>query len=161
MQGTNNLIDNRWRGPCMSKRKWVSSLALVSLVAMSALTGCATKADTTSVNSAAPAAEPVKLTLAMWDSKADLEFWTEKVKEYSKVKPNVTVEVEKVPDNGGQYLKVRLAANDMPDLMYLKPSHFQIYKQALLPLDDLNAVKNNKFPTKIDGKVLGVPLVSF
>ncbi|GGI46146.1 hypothetical protein GCM10008018_15660 [Paenibacillus marchantiophytorum] len=156
----------------MRKRKWVSSLALIGVVAMTALTGCGDKQTATSTPaSAAPdatkaaqtvkPAEPVKLKLAMWDTKADLEFWTEKVKEYTKVKPNVSVEVEKVPDNGGQYLKVRLAANDLPDLMYLKPVHFQIYKQALLPLDDLNAVKNNKYPTKVDGKVLGVPLVSF
>ncbi|CAN7716149.1 extracellular solute-binding protein [Paenibacillus sp. LjRoot153] len=156
----------------MSKRKWVSSVALMGVVAMTALTGCGSKdeASTTASSSVPEAtkaaatakpAEPVKLKLAMWDTKADLDFWTEKVKEYTKLKPNVSVEVEKVPDNGGQYLKVRLAANDLPDLMYLKPAQFQIYKQALLPLDDLNAVKNNKYPTKVDGKVLGVPLVSF
>lgn len=157
----------------MSNKKWVSSLALVGVMAMTALTGCGgTQTATSTPASAAPEAtkavaqtakpaQPVKLKLAMWDTKADLEFWTEKAKEYSKIKPNVTVEVEKVPDNGGQYLKVRLAANDLPDLMYLKPTHFQIYKQALLPLDELAAVKNNKYPTKVDGKVLGVPLVSF
>lgn len=157
----------------MSNKKWVSSLALVGVMAMTALTGCgSTQTATSTPASAAPEvtkavaqtakpAQPVKLKLAMWDTKADLEFWTEKAKEYSKIKPNVTVEVEKVPDNGGQYLKVRLAANDLPDLMYLKPTHFQIYKQALLPLDELAAVKNNKYPTKVDGKVLGVPLVSF
>ncbi|MDQ0877255.1 raffinose/stachyose/melibiose transport system substrate-binding protein [Paenibacillus sp. V4I3] len=157
----------------MSNRKWVSSLALVGVMAMTALTGCGgtqtatstpasagTEATKAAAQTAKPA-QPVKLKLAMWDTKADLEFWTEKAKEYSKIKPNVTVEVEKVPDNGGQYLKVRLAANDLPDLMYLKPTHFQIYKQALLPLDELAAVKNNKYPTKVDGKVLGVPLVAF
>lgn len=156
----------------MKKRKWASSLALISLVAMTALTGCGGTKPASTPASAAPEAtktaeqtakptQPVKLKLAMWDTKVDFEYWTEKVKEYTKLKPNVTVEVEKVPDNGGQYLKVRLAANDLPDLMYLKPSHMQIYKQALLPLDDSNAAKNNKFPTKIDGKVLGLPLISF
>lgn len=156
----------------MSNRKWVSSLALAGVVAMTALTGCGGTKPASTPASAAPEAtkeaaqtakpaQPVKLKLAMWDTKVDFEYWTEKAKEYSKLKPNVTVEVEKVPDNGGQYLKVRLAANDLPDLMYLKPNHMQIYKQALLPLDDLNAAKNNKYPTKLDGKVLGVPLVSF
>ncbi|NOU74380.1 extracellular solute-binding protein [Paenibacillus sp. LMG 31458] len=155
----------------MKKRKWASSLALVSLVAMTALTGCGGTKTATTPASAAPEAtkaatpakpaQPVKLKLAMWDTKTDFEYWTEKAKEYNKLKPNVTVEVEKVPDNGGQYLKVRLAANDLPDLMYLKPSHMQIYKQALLPLDDTNAAKNNKFPTIIDGKTMGLPLISF
>ncbi|MFD0693007.1 ABC transporter substrate-binding protein [Paenibacillus sp. GCM10027628] len=156
----------------MNNRKWASSLALVGLVAMTALTGCgggskpaatapASPDATKAAAQTAKPAEPVKLKLAMWDTKVDYEYWTEKVKEYSKLKPNVSVEVEKVPDNGGQYLKVRLAANDLPDLMYLKPNHMQIYKQALLPLDDTNAAKTNKYPTKLDGKVLGVPLVSF
>ncbi|MGG1553457.1 ABC transporter substrate-binding protein [Paenibacillus ferrarius] len=155
----------------MHKQKWVQSLAVLSVAAMAVLTGCSDKTATTSAGTSAPEgtkaaqtskpAEPVKLKLAMWDTKTDLDFWTEKAKEYTKLKPNVSVEVEKVPDNGGQYLKVRLAANDLPDLMYLKPVHFQIYKQALLPLNDLNAVKANKYPTKVDGKVLGAPLVSF
>lgn len=157
----------------MGKRKLVGTALVSGIMLLSTLTGCgkdtATQpaASTKPVESQAAAAptpkpaSPVKLKLAMWDAKGDLTFWQEKVKEYTKLKPNVTVEVEKVPDNGGQYLKVRLAANDLPDLFYLKPAHMQIYKQSLLTLDELNGAKNNKFPAKIGGKILGAPLVSF
>src|SRR4030095_11421579 len=61
---------------------------------------------------------PVKIKLGIWEAKTDIAFWTEKVKEYSIIKPNVTVEVETIPDNSGPYLNVRIAANDLPDLFY-------------------------------------------
>ncbi|QHW33162.1 extracellular solute-binding protein [Paenibacillus rhizovicinus] len=171
----------------MNRKKWGSSLLALGLVT-SVLTGCGSnsantsnasnntnKANTTNAanqgaadntaatgnTDAAASSDPVKLKLAIWDAQADIDFWTEKAKEYSAQKPNVTIEVEKVPDNSGQYLKVRLAANDMPDLFYLKPASFQVYKDTMLPLDDLEATKTNTFATKVDGKVLGLPLVSF
>ncbi|MFC7679365.1 ABC transporter substrate-binding protein [Paenibacillus sp. GCM10028914] len=105
--------------------------------------------------------QPIKIKFGMWEAKSDIEFWTEKVKEYSDIKPNVTVEVETIPDNSGQYLKVRLAANDLPDIFYLKPADLITYKSALLPLDDLKASSQNKYPAKIDDSILGLPLVSF
>ncbi|MBB6671420.1 ABC transporter substrate-binding protein [Cohnella nanjingensis] len=168
----------------MITKKRASSLLALALFSSVALTACggndkgnasspsasptdsaaATASASPSSSDASPSAadaEPVKLKLAIWDAKADLEYWTEKAKDYTKLKPNVTVELEKVPDNNGQYLKVRLAANDLPDLFFLKPRDFQVYKSALLPLDELEATKNNKYPTKIDGQVLGLPLVSF
>ncbi|MDD9265485.1 ABC transporter substrate-binding protein [Paenibacillus sp. GCM10023248] len=148
----------------MSKRKWMASLGMVTLVMASVVSGCGTKTESNPAT--APAAtqnaqEPVKLKFAMWEAQGDLDFWTEKVKEYSKLKPNVNVEVLKVPDNKGQYLKVNLAANDLPDVFYMKPAALQVYKQALQPLDDLPVTKDNKYVTKIDGKTLGLPLVSF
>lgn len=142
------------------KKKRVSLLALLTLTIVSVLTGCVTKP----ASGPAPtqkASEPVSLRFAMWEAQGDIDFWTEKVKAYTKLKPNVTVEVIKVPDNKGQYLKVNLAANDLPDVFYMKPAALQIYKQALLPLDNMQAAKDNKFATKIDGKTLGLPLVSF
>jgi len=105
--------------------------------------------------------QPVKLKFGMWEAKTDIEFWREKIKEYSLIKPNITVEVETIPDNGGQYLKVRLAANDLPDLFYLKPGDLFIYKDSLLPLDSLNAMGRNMYPAKFDGLTLGLPLISF
>ncbi|WP_152970741.1 ABC transporter substrate-binding protein [Bacillus sp. FJAT-28004] len=148
----------------MSKRKWLASLGLVSLVIASVMSGCGTKK--TSTPEPAPTArqilqEPVKLKFAMWEAQGDIDFWTEKVKEYKQLKPNVDVEVLKVPDNKGQYLKVNLAANDLPDVFYMKPAALQVYKQDLEPLDDLQVTKDNKFITKIDGKTLGLPLISF
>lgn len=105
--------------------------------------------------------QPVKMKFGIWESKTDIEFWTEKVKEYSALKPNVTVEVETIPDNSGQYLKVRLTANDLPDLFYLKPGHLPIYKNSLLSLNQLQATSRNKYPAEIEGETLGLPLISF
>lgn len=105
--------------------------------------------------------QPVKIKFGIWEAKTDIEFWTEKVKEYSIIKPNVTVEVETIPDNSGQYLKVRLAANDLPDLFYLKPGHLTIYKASLLSLNSLSATTRNKYPAVLNGQILGLPLVSF
>ncbi|MBP3965818.1 extracellular solute-binding protein [Paenibacillus lignilyticus] len=164
----------------MRNKKLFNVLLVVCMFAVAMLTGCGsskenntntsnnttaaetnTEADTAANTTEADTAKPVKLKLGMWEAKTDIEFWTEKVKEYTKLKPNVSIEVETIPDNSGQYLKVRLAANDLPDLMYLKPAHFQIYKDSLLPLDELPASKTNKFPGVIDGQTLGLPLVSF
>lgn len=105
--------------------------------------------------------QPIKIKFGMWETKMDILFWTSKVKEYSKIRPNVTIEVETIPDNSGQYLKVRLAANDLPDVFYLKPSHLSSYQDALLPLNKLEASKTNRFPAVIKGNIYGLPLVSF
>ncbi|RIX52386.1 extracellular solute-binding protein [Paenibacillus nanensis] len=105
--------------------------------------------------------QPIRLKLGIWESKTDIEFWTKKVKEYSRLKPNVTVEVETIPDNSGQYLKVRYAANDLPDLFYLKSGHLPVYKDSLLPLNGLDAARRNKFPGDIEGEIVGLPLVSY
>lgn len=86
----------------MGKRKLVGTALVSGIMLLSTLTGCgkdtATQpaASTKPVESQAAAAptpkpaSPVKLKLAMWDAKGDLTFWQEKVKEYTKLKPNVT-----------------------------------------------------------------------
>jgi len=105
--------------------------------------------------------QPVKIKFGMWETKTDVEFWTRKVREYSLIKPNVTVQVETIPDNSGQYLKVRLAVSDLPDVFYLKAADLPIYKNSLQPLDHLNATSRNRYPAELDGEILGLPLVSF
>ncbi|MFD0960781.1 ABC transporter substrate-binding protein [Paenibacillus chungangensis] len=156
----------------MKKKNWTILLLSLMLMSVMALTACggnnnASTSGNKEENGAAANGEkdkdqkPVKLTVGIWESTADINFWTEKLKAYTAERSHVTVELEKIPDNGGQYLKVRLAAHDLPDMFFLKPAHFQTYKEKLLPLDGLKAVENNKYPTVVDGKVLGLPLVSF
>lgn len=160
----------------MKVKKWHSTLLVSVLVMVMILTGCAgnnqKESPSAAESSASPVAsasesaptsndQPVKLKIGMWDTKPDIDFWTEKSKEFTKLHPNVTVEVETIPDNSGQYMKVRLAANDLPDLFYLKPLHIPIYKDSMLPLDDLQATAGNLYPEKIDGVTIANPLVSF
>ncbi|MFC5402171.1 ABC transporter substrate-binding protein [Cohnella soli] len=160
----------------MKVKKWFGSALAVGLMSTSLLTACGSNNnDQSSPSASAPASgnasetpaasssngKPVKLKFAMWETDTDIKFWTEKVKEYTAQKPNVTIEVETVPDNSGQYLKVRLAANDLPDLFMMKPNHLPIYKENLLPVGDLQATANNKYPGTLGDQVLGLPLVSF
>lgn len=84
---------------------------------------------------------------------------------YKKVKPNVTIEVEKVKDSGQleEALKIRNSANELPDLMMLKPYMLSSFAEVLAPLNDTSAAKNNKFAEQyaVDGTVVGVPESAF
>ncbi|WP_159886851.1 ABC transporter substrate-binding protein [Paenibacillus puerhi] len=151
---------------------WALSGSLLVMLA-----ACSTSGDPGSGGAPAPSdagasqpaanqAAPVTLKMAMWDSNNEfIAFLTEKVKEYSKVKPNVKVEVESFKSDGDylQAIKVRSGGNALPDLIELKPNWLSDFKEQLLPLDGLNALRSNLYADKykVDGKVLAVPTVSF
>lgn len=84
---------------------------------------------------------------------------------FKKTKPNITVEIEKVKDSGEfeNALKIRKAANELPDIMPMKPYMLANFKDALAPLNDLEAAKNNLFAGQfaIDGNIIGVPECMF
>lgn len=87
------------------------------------------------------------------------------IESYKKVKPNVTIEIEKVKDSGEfeNAMKIRKAANELPDIMPLKPYMLSNFKDILAPIDDIDAAKNNLYAKaySIDGKTLGVPIIMF
>ncbi|KRE90267.1 hypothetical protein ASG89_08165 [Paenibacillus sp. Soil766] len=156
------------------RKKWAGPL-LASVLTMSVvLSGCGTTessgatapAGTDKPKQEAAAGSKVTIKMAMWDVNASfIDFLTAKVKEYSKVDPNVNVEVEAFK-NDGDYLKamkVRLSANEMPDFFELKPNFINDFKTELLPLDDLSTTAKNKYAKKyaVDGKVLAMPTVQF
>ncbi|MFD2615050.1 extracellular solute-binding protein [Paenibacillus gansuensis] len=157
--------------------KKLSSLALAAIFLFSILlAGCGNSDNSNGGNAEANGdgtkteetskGEKVTLKMAMWDVNASfIDFLTAKVKEYSQVDPNVTVEVEAFK-NDGDYLnamKVRLSANEMPDVFELKPNHLNDFKSELMPIDDLSVTAKNKFAKTyaVDGKVLALPFVSF
>ena len=156
------------------RKKWAGPL-LASVLTMSVvLSGCGSSTESSSTASPAGTDKPkqeasgskVTIKMAMWDVNASfIDFLTAKVKEYSKVDPNVNVEVEAFK-NDGDYLKamkVRLSANEMPDFFELKPNFINDFKTELLPLDDLSTTAKNKYAKKyaVDGKVLAMPTVQF
>ncbi|MBW5449291.1 extracellular solute-binding protein [Cohnella sp. CFH 77786] len=161
----------------MAKR-WAGSILALLLTLSVVLAACGQSKDkeneetaaSSGSASAAPASEAngekITIKMAMWDVNASfIDFLTAKVKEYSKVDPNVSVELEAFK-NDGDYLKamkVRLSANEMPDFFELKPNFINDFKSELLPLDDLSITAKNKFAKKyaVDGKVLAMPTVSF
>ena len=98
----------------------------------------------------------------------DIDYFTNKVdlvKAYQKVKPNVKIELEIIKDSGEfeNALKIRKAANELPEIMPLKPYMLATFADSLAPLNDLAATKSNLFASSfaVNGKVLGVPLNSF
>lgn len=84
---------------------------------------------------------------------------------YNKVNPNVTIEIEKVKDTGEleNSLKIRNSANELPDMMLLKPYMLSSFSEVLAPLNDTEAVKNNQFASEyaVDGNVVGIPESAF
>ena len=84
---------------------------------------------------------------------------------YKKAKPNVTIEIERVKDSGEfeNALKIRKAADELPDIMPLKPYMLASFKDALAPLNDIEAAKINMFAQQfaVDGNILGVPECMF
>lgn len=161
----------------MKTKKW-AGLLLVCVMILSVLSGCAgsgNKANESGNNTsdgnspgteANGKAEKVTLKMAMWDSNNDfINFVTEKVKEYSQVDPNVTVEVESFKSDSDylQAIKVRAGGGALPDLMELKPNWLADFKEQLIPLDDLSVLSSNKYAKTyaVDGKVIAIPSVSF
>lgn len=108
----------------------------------------------------------VTLSLVVW-SEPDYEYIAETdnlTEAYKKVKPNVNIEIEHIPateyDNT---MKIRNSANQLPDLFPVRASNILSYKDIMEPLNDLEAVKNNKFAEEyaIDDNVIGIPQVVF
>lgn len=167
----------------ISKRKgWLAMMLVTIMLAVTACGGnnntntnaassspVASSAESASASpspSAADSDKKITLKLAMWDTNnAFITYLTEKVKEYSTVKPNVTVEVESFKSDGDylQAMKVRNSANALPDIFELKPNFLNDFKDELEPLDDQSFISTNIYAKKfaIDGKVLAVPTVSF
>ncbi|CAH1231110.1 Multiple sugar-binding protein [Paenibacillus allorhizoplanae] len=152
------------------KRKLVTSV--LSMTLAFGVAGCSGNTATKDSNSTtAPTADSSKanavtLKLAMWDSDSEfLDSWSKKVKEFSNVMPNVKVEVETFKSDGDylQAMKVRLAANELPDIIEMKPNFINDFKAELLPLDDLSVTAKNSKAKQfaVDGKVLALPVISF
>ncbi|UKS24107.1 ABC transporter substrate-binding protein [Paenibacillus sp. HWE-109] len=154
------------------KKRLVTSVLSIALTF--GLAGCSTNTATTGDSSASPAStaanntkeNAITLKLAMWDSDSEfLDSWTKKVKEFSTVMPNVKMEVETFKSDGDylQAMKVRLAANELPDIIELKPNFISDFKAELLPLNDLSVTAKNTKAKQyaVDGKILALPVISF
>ncbi|MCL6590097.1 MAG: extracellular solute-binding protein [Firmicutes bacterium] len=98
----------------------------------------------------------------------DIDYFQNKVdlaKAYQKVKPNVKIELEILKDSAEfeNAMKIRKAAGELPEIMPLKPYMLANFADALAPLNNITAAKNNLFASKfaVNGNVLGIPLNSF
>ncbi|MCJ8010304.1 extracellular solute-binding protein [Paenibacillus sp. KQZ6P-2] len=109
--------------------------------------------------------DPVTLKFPIWSTiTEDLFTKLDLVNEYKKDHPNVTIELELLKDTEYENtLKIRNAANELPDIMPLKSAWLVNFKDNILPLDDLEAAKNNLFAAdfKVNDQILGVPESQF
>lgn len=111
--------------------------------------------------------EPVTITMLMHDNNM-YEYFTEthNINEYfQEVVPHVTIEIEKARDSGQleETIMIRHSANELPDLMVIKPYMLADLKDALASLEDTEAFKNNLFAADyaVEGKVVGIPESAF
>lgn len=145
---------------CIQGKRYISLTAALLLVL--SLAGCGTSEKKETANEKA-SDKPVTLKYPVY-SDGDYEYFTNKgnlVEAYKKVRPNVTIEIERIKnsDEFDRVIKIRRAANELPDIMSVKVGYINSYKDMLLPLSDTEAAKNNKFAKDyaIDGQIYGIP----
>lgn len=102
------------------------------------------------------------LTFATWDNEAMLLYDELGLEEQFQQKfPNVDIEIEEFKDDEEYFnsMKIRAAANELPDVMFLQPRKYPIFKEFMLDLSDMDAVKNNRLADgyQVDGKIIGIP----
>lgn len=79
---------------------------------------------------------------------------------YKQVKPNVTIEIIAAKDDTtmAEDIKIKAAAGELPDIMDLKKEWMLSFKEELVPLNDLDCVKNSPAgqTNLVDGNVLAI-----
>lgn len=108
-------------------------------------------------------AKPVTITMLVHDN-FQYEYITETnslSKAFQAVMPNVTIEVEKVKDSEEleSALKIRNSADELPDVMQLKPYMLANFAEVLAPLGDTATASNNLYAEQyaVDGTIVGLP----
>lgn len=159
-------------------RKRVLVWGLTAVMAMGTLAGCSSSSKTETAaaktsDGAVTEAEKTKanedlggsLVFAIWDNNLiDYIDQNDMVGKFQKKYPNANIEVEKIKDDSEYWnsMKMRTSANQLPDVMFNKPFTLSRFKDYLLDLSDLEAVKNNELAAgyALDGKILGVPMTT-
>lgn len=153
----------------MTKSKLSKTLCLlvtISMITASVLTGCSKASTQTDANKTSDKKDaPVTLTLLTWGNTLVPEGTFDLAKEYKKTHPNVTIEIETVKDTGEfeQTMKIRKAANNLPDLFALKPYMLSNYADFLADVNDVPAASSNLYAKQfaVNGKIVGLPATTF
>ena len=158
------------------RTKKLVALILCVVMGLSLLAGCSNQGKTDSAASSAVTPKTTEeakgaatldpnikatLVLATYD-KNNVALYDELDLQgrFQKLYPNVTIEIEQTKDDSEYWnsMKIRAAANELPDLMYNKPFTFARFKDYVYDLSDTKAAADNVYTEgyKFDGKVLGV-----
>ena len=102
------------------------------------------------------------LTFATWDNEAMLLFDELDIEgRFQELYPNVSIEIEEFKDDDEYFksMKIRAAANELPDILYLQTRYFPVFKEYMTDLSGLEATKNSTMAESyaVDGVVLGIP----
>jgi raffinose/stachyose/melibiose transport system substrate-binding protein len=138
--------------------------AISIAIVVSLMAGCSQDSDSNQTGKQNDSKNST-LKLAMFSSEQSMAYDKLKITDELKKAKNIDLQIEKFKDSTEfeNAMKIRNAANQIPDIMGLKPYQLSMYKDILAPLDDTTAAQNNTYAKNyaIDGKIIGVPECSF
>ncbi|MFJ7827906.1 ABC transporter substrate-binding protein [Psychrobacillus sp. NPDC096623] len=104
----------------MSRKKWIATLGLSTMLIAGALTGCSDKEEGTASKPAKDGAEQVEITLAGWGSSPEeAELLKQVLVDFETSHPNIKVKHEVIADQYMDVIKTRLIGGEGPDVFYL------------------------------------------
>lgn len=145
------------------KMKKIAAMLLAGTMIASSFAGCGSKG--TSNDDSEEGGLSGTITFAIWDNNLN-EFIqsNDMIGKFQEVYPNVDIEIEKVKGDSEYWdaMKMRVSANQLPDVMFNKTFTLSRFKDYLLDLSDTEAAKNNELAAgyAIDDKILGIPITS-
>lgn len=150
--------------------KKVISCMIGFVMIASIMAGCGSKNETATqetstqqaANTTTESTKPVTLNILKADAQQQQQ-WEELGNEYNKQFPNVTLNFQSIDNDMWSVLKTKLNAGEPPDLFVITGyNYMNVYKDYLLDLTNEPFVQNFNeqmlAASKVDGKVLGVPM---
>lgn len=144
------------------KKKVLAALLCAAMVATS-LVGCGGSDGKESGKKDGESQLSGELVIALWDNRTMELFESLDLEgRFQELYPDVTLEFEKLKDDTEYWnaMKMRAAANQLPDVMFNKTFTLSRFKEYLVDISDLKAVEDNKVASgyAVDDKILGIPL---
>ena len=144
------------------KKKVLAALLCAAMVATS-LVGCGGSEGKESGKKDGESELSGELVIALWDNRTMELFESLDLEgRFQELYPDVTLEFEKLKDDTEYWnaMKMRAAANQLPDVMFNKTFTLSRFKEYLVDISDLKAVEDNKVASGyvVDDKILGIPL---
>lgn len=144
------------------KNKVLAALLCAAMVATS-LVGCGGSDGKESGKKDGESELSGELVIALWDNRTMELFESLDLEgRFQELYPDVTLEFEKLKDDTEYWnaMKMRAAANQLPDVMFNKTFTLSRFKEYLVDISDLKAVEDNKVASgyAVDDKILGIPL---
>lgn len=164
----------------MIKKKWYTGMVVSTILLTTVLSACGQNANNSNTGisntnaSESPATsdkgssnEKVKLTVAVFAE--ELDFWQQKIADpsFATALPNVTVDLQSFAnaDELTKTMKIRQAADEFPDVTYLKATNLIDFQNTIAPWKKDDAlVQSNKFVASYEnnktpeGDFYGLPM---